>query len=180
MTLWQTLRLIASDTRERARLAGRPYGVFAYFKLLLNPPASAVVLYRIQHWLQTSGWPRCAEGFRQLNIVLFTTDIASAAVIGEHLIIYHANGINICARARLGKNVHLVYHNTIAIGPRPDERPGDQVIIEDDVVVGCGVRILGNLTVGTGAFLGAGAVVTESVPEYSFYVAGPGESADEI
>jgi len=179
MTLRQTLRLIAGDTRERARLAERPYGPLAYVKLLLNPPALAVVLYRLQHWLHTSGWPGSAEGLRRLNLVLFTTDIASAAVIGEHFILYHANGINIGAGARLGNNVHLVHHSTVATGPRPGERPSDRVIIGDDVVMGCGVRVVGDLTVGTGAFLGAGAVVTESIPDYSFYLAGPGEHEGE-
>jgi serine O-acetyltransferase len=178
MTLRHTLRLLAGDVRERCRLAQRRYGVLSYAKLLLTPPALAVILYRGQHWLHTSGWRRCAEGLRLLNIVLFTTDISSGAVIGEHFILYHANGINICGSARIGKNVHLVHHSTIATGPRPGEEPGDQVVIEDDVVLGCGVRVLGNLTVGTGSFLGAGAVVTASVPAYSFYLAGPGETAE--
>lgn len=178
MTLRQTLQLVAGDVRERARLAQRSYGPLSYVKLLFTPPALTVVLYRGQHWLHTIGWPRCAEGLRLLSVVLFTTDIAPSAVIGEHFMLYHANGINICGRARIGRNVHLVHHSTIATGPRPGERCGDRVVIEDDVVIGCGVRVVGNLTVGTGSFLGAGAVVTESIPACSFYLAGPGESAE--
>ena len=159
-------------------MAQRPYGPFSYVKLLLNPPALAVVVFRFQHWLYSRGWRRSAEALRCLNVMLFTTDIDSAAVIGEHFVLYHANGINIGARARVGHNVHLVHHCTIATGPRPGEGPADQVVIEDDVVVGCGVRIVGDLTIGVGSFLGAGAVVTASVAPYSFYLTGPGENPE--
>jgi serine O-acetyltransferase len=180
MNLRQTLQQAAVDLRERALLAGRPYGLLTYVKLPLNPPALAVLLYRFQHWLHTSGWPGLAEALRYLNLVLFTTDIGSAARIDAPFILYHANGINIGGRARLGRNVHLVHHCTIATGPRVDERPDDCVVLEDDVIVGCGARIVGNLTVGAGAFIGAGAVALRDISPYSFYVAGPGESADEM
>jgi serine O-acetyltransferase len=178
MKLRQTLRLAAGDIRERARLTQRPYGPFTYVKLLLTPPALAVVLYRGQHWLHSNGWTRFAEGLRFLNVVLFTTDIASTTVVGEHFMLYHGNGINIGGRVRIGNNVHLVHHSTIATGPSPWGSPSDEIVIEDDVVMGCGVRVLGNLTIGTGSFLTAGSVVTESIPAHSFYLAGPGEAAD--
>lgn len=175
MTLKQTLQLIAADTRERARLEQKPYHFASYLKLLLNPPAMAVVLYRFQHWLHTKGWPRLAEMLRRLNIMLFTADISSQAVIGEHFMLLHSNGICVGDRVRIGRNVYLVHHNTIATGPRPGEQSGDLVVIDDNVIVGCGARVLGNITIGHDTFLGAGAVVTESLPECSFHLAGPGE-----
>jgi len=57
MTLRNTLRLITADTRERARLEQKHFGFASFLKLFLNPPALAVVIYRFQHWLCTSGWP---------------------------------------------------------------------------------------------------------------------------
>jgi serine O-acetyltransferase len=180
MTLKHTLRLIAADTRERCRVDHKHYGAFSYFKLIFNPPALAVVIYRFQHWLHTSGWPRAAGVLRWLNIVLFTTDISSQAVIDEQFILFHANGIYIGDRVRIGKNISLVHHNTIATGPRVDEQSGDLVVIDDNTVVGCGVRILGNLTIGHDTFIGAGAVVTESLPECSFHLAGPGEGNELV
>ncbi len=175
MTLKHTLHLIAADTRERARLQQKRYGVVSYLKLTFNPPALAVVIYRLQHWLHTSGWPRAPEALRRVNIVLFNTDISSQAVIGEHFILYHANGIYVGDKVRIGNNISLVHHNTIATGPRVDERPGDLVVIDDNTVVGCGARIVGSLTVGHDSFIGASAVVTESLPSHSFHFAGPGE-----
>jgi serine O-acetyltransferase len=175
MKLKDTLRLIAAETRERCRLDHKGYSALSYLKLIFNPPALAVVIYRLQHWLHTSGWPRAAGTLRWLNTVLFTTDISSRAVIGEHFILYHANGIYIGDNVRIGNNITLIHHNTIATGPRVDEQPGDQVVIDDNTVIGCGVRIIGNLTVGHDSFIGTGAVVTESLPSHSFYFSGPGE-----
>jgi|SRR5580692_5007581 serine O-acetyltransferase len=178
MTLKHTLSLIAADTKERCRQDHKRYGAVSYLKLFFNPPALAVVIYRFQHWLYANGWPRAAEVLRRLNIVFFTTDISSRAVIGEHFILFHANGIYIGDKVRIGNNVSLVHHNTIATGPRADEQPGDLVVIDDNTVVGCGVRILGNLTIGHDTFIGTGAVVTESLPECSFHFAGPGEKVE--
>lgn len=175
MTLQHTLRIIASDTRERCRLDHKGYNALSYLKLLFNPAALAVVIYRLQHWLHTSGWTRAAGLLRWANTVFFTTDISSQAIIGEHFILYHANGIFIGDQARLGNNIALVHHNTIATGPRLDQRPDDRVVIEDNTVVGCGARIIGNVTIGHDSFIGTGAVVTENLPPYSFHFSGPGE-----
>jgi len=178
MTLKETLLLIAADTRERARIEKKRYGVFSYLKLLLNPPALVVVCYRIQHWLYHGGWRRVAELLHRINVVLFTADISSQAEIGEHFMLFHSNCIYVSDRVRIGRNVYLVHHNTIATGPRPDERPDDWVEIADNVIVGCGARILGNVTIGRETFIGAGAVVTENLPECSFHLGGPGEESE--
>lgn len=176
MTLGQTFSLIAADTRERARIEKKRYGFLSYLKLLLNPPALAVVSYRISHFFQINGWSLVAEVIRRATIVLLSSDISPKAVIGHHFMLFHANGIAIGDRVQIGANVYLVHHNTIDVGPRPDERPDDRVVIEDNVILGCGVRVLGNVSIGRESFVGAGAVVTESLPECSFHLSGPGET----
>ncbi len=180
MTLSQTLKLIAADTRERARIEQKRYGFASYLKLLLNPHALAVVIYRFQHWLHLRGWRRLAELLRRFSIIFFTADISPQAVIGEHFMLLHANGISVGDRVRIGRNVYLVHHNTIATGPRPDQGPDDAVVIDDNVIIGCGARIVGNVTIGHDSFIGAGAVVTESLPECSFHLAGPGEKIELV
>ncbi|HTQ30715.1 MAG TPA: hypothetical protein VMI53_05845 [Opitutaceae bacterium] len=180
MTLKHSLRLIAEDTRERCRLEHKSYNAVSYLKLLFNPAALSVAIYRLQHGFHACGWRWAAGALHWWNTVLFTADISSQAVIGEHFILYHANGIYIGDKARLGNNVTLVHHNTIATGPRVDEQPDDLVVVEDNTVVGCGARIVGNLTIGHDTFIGAGAVVTESLPAYSFHFTGPGETTEPI
>jgi len=51
-------------------------------------------------------------------------------------------------------------------------------VIDENVGLGCGARIVGNVTIGHDSFIGAGAVVTDSLPECSFYFCGPGEEPD--
>ena len=178
MTFKNTLNLIAADTRERCRIENKRYGLIPYLKLVQNPPALVVVIFRFQHWLHTAGWSRTAEILRRFNMVFFTTEISSDVEIGEHFILYHANGISITGRVRIGSNVHIVHHNTIATGPRPGAKPEDRVTIDDNVVIGCGARILGDVSVGHDSFIGAGAVVMDSLPECSFYFGGPGEKME--
>jgi serine O-acetyltransferase len=81
-------------------------------------------------------------------------------------------------RVTLGRNVYLVHHNTIATGPRFDESSSDRVVIADNVIIGCGARVIGNISIGRDSFVGAGAVVTESLPDCSFHFSGPGERLD--
>ena len=173
MTLKQTLCLVAEDTRERARIEGKRYGLVSYLKLLLNPPALAVVIYRFQHWLHTSNWPVAAEILRRLNVMLFKTDIHSGAEIGEHFMLFHSNCIFVGERVTIGRDVYLVHHNTIDAGPLPNGTGDERVYIDDKVIVSAGARILGNVTVGHDSFVGAGAVVTTDLPECSFYFEGP-------
>ena len=61
MTFKNTLRLIAADTRERCRLEQKRYGVIPYLKLLQNPPALVVTIFRFQHWLHRCDWTGLAE-----------------------------------------------------------------------------------------------------------------------
>ena len=171
MTFADTRFLIAEDLRERARRSGKRYTWFSYVKLGFDPPALAVAIFRLQAWLQAQGFSRLATGLRYLNLVAFSIDIGSRAQIGAGLIIYHPNCVVICDQCVAGKNLHLVHHNTVAIGPRETAHSAtDRVRIGDDVVLGCGSRLVGPLTLGNHCFVGANAVVTEDAPPGSFLV----------
>jgi len=81
--------------------------------------------------------------------------------IGENSILGHGgNGIVIHPDARIGRNV--VIGQQVTIGGTG--KSGRLSVIEDDVVLGVGCKILGDLTVGHNSVVGANAVVTKSVP----------------
>ena len=171
MTLPNTLRLIQWELKERSRIEEKHFGWISYMKLLFNPPALAVVIYRFQYCCATNGHEWLAELLRRVNIIFFTTDIGSKAQIGRSFFLYHPNGIVITPNCEIGANVHLVHQNSIMIGPRPGMNPAtDKVVIGENVVMGCGARVIGNLTIGHDSFIAANAVVTESLPPYSFYL----------
>lgn len=83
--------------------------------------------------------------------------------IESPLTLYHGlSGITIAPNVRIGKNVVIYQHVTIA-----KENKDKETIIEDDVIIGAGAVILNNVTIGRGATIGANAVVTKNVPPYS-------------
>jgi serine O-acetyltransferase len=80
-----------------------------------------------------------------------------------HLIISH--------HARLGKNLTIFHDVTIGVNENEETFPGD-IIIEDDVLIGAGAKIIGKCKIGRGSKIGANAlIVSETIPEYSLVVA---------
>lgn len=176
VTLRETLRLMHSDIVYRAAIDGKPFSLFCYIKLFLNPPALAVVIYRFQHWLDGKGFSGPACLLQRLTLVLFSVDIDPKAEIGEALVLAHANGIVIGRNVRIGKRCILIHQNTLAAGLMGDEvKPGDELVLGDDVVVGAGARVVGSLKIGDRCNIGINASVTCNAPPYAFLFGVPAE-----
>lgn len=176
VTLRETRRLIHSDIVYRAKIDGKPFSGFYYVKLILNPPALAVVSHRVQHWLDSKGFSAPARLLHDLTLVLFSVDIDPKAEIGEALVLAHANGIVIGKNVRIGKRCILIHQNTLAVGMMGDEvKPGDELVLGDDVIVGAGARVIGSLTIGDCCNIGLNASVTRSAPPYAVLFGVPAE-----
>jgi serine O-acetyltransferase len=176
VTLRETLRLIHSDVLYRAAIDGKPFSWFYYVKLILNPPALAVVSHRVQHWLDRKGLSVPAWLLHHLSLVLFSVDIDPKAEIGEALVLAHANGVVIGKNVRIGKRCILIHQNTLAVGMIGDEvKSGDELVLGDDVIVGAGARVVGSLTIGDRCNIGINASVTRSAPPYAFLFGVPAE-----
>jgi acetyltransferase-like isoleucine patch superfamily enzyme len=96
--------------------------------------------------------------------------IGDDTVIGRHCMITAKNLVRIGSNVLMGAYVQVIDHNHgIAKDSliRLQRATIDQVIIEDDVWIGAGVKILSGITIGRGAVIGANAVVTSDVPSYS-------------
>lgn len=92
------------------------------------------------------------------------SEIDPRAKIGEGLRIIHGMGIIIGIEAIIGKNAYLYNHITIGYKGVHDEGTG-QAKIGDNVRIGAGARILGNISIGHNVTIGANAVVTKSLPD---------------
>jgi len=150
---------IARDPAARSRLE-----VF-----FLYPGFHAILVYRASHWL----WKR---GFRFLSRVLsqmarFTTgiEIHPGATIGLRLFIDHGDGVVIGETSNIGDDVTLYQAVTLGgIAPSVDSHmqvnQKRHPTLEDGVIVGSGAQVLGPVTVGRDARIGANAVVTRDVP----------------
>ena len=101
--------------------------------------------------------------------VMFGCEIHSQMKCGQGLVLGHNGcGIVINKDAVIGDNV-LIFQNTTIGGRKGSSAP----IIGDDVLIGAGAVILGDITIGKGAQIGSNAVVLQDVPEYATAIGVP-------
>jgi serine O-acetyltransferase len=108
----------------------------------------------------------------QVARLLTGIEIHPGAVIGRRLFIDHGMGAVIGETSVVGNDVTL--YQGVTLGGTGKEKGQRHPTIEDNVVVGDGAKILGNITVGKNCRIGAGSVVLRSVPPDSTVVGVPG------
>src|SRR5580700_6405372 len=132
----------------------------------------AVWFYRINHWLWNHHFFLLGRWLSQVARLLTGIEIHPGAEIGRRLFIDHGSGVVIGETAVVGNDVTL--YQGVTLGGTGKERGKRHPTIEDDVVIGDGAKVLGNITVGRNCRIGAGSVVLRSVPENSTVVGVPG------
>jgi serine O-acetyltransferase len=152
---------------ERDPAARSPFEV-----VLLYSGLHAIVLHRIAHKLLTWRMPLLPRAISQLARFLTGIEIHPAAQIGEGLFIDHGMGVVIGETAIVGNNV-LLYQG-VTLGGTGKETGKRHPTLGDNVVVGAGAKILGNITIGSNSYIGANAVVLKSVPPNTTVVGVPG------
>jgi serine O-acetyltransferase len=156
-----------SSVRERDPAAKSQLEV-----LLCYAGLHAVWLYRVDHWLWNHGLFLLSRWMSQVGRFATGIEIHPAAQIGRRVFIDHGMGVVIGETAIVGNDV-LMYQG-ITLGGTGKERGKRHPTIEDNVVIGSGAKILGNITVGKNCNIGAGSVVLRDVPENSTVVGVPG------
>ncbi len=152
--------MMARDPAARTRLE----------VLVCYPGLHAILLHRPARWLWNHNWRILARFISQLGRFLTGIEIHPGASIGKRLFIDHAMGVVIGETAEIGNDVTL-YHDVTLGGVAPSVDSDSQrqqkrhPTLKDDVIVGSGAQILGPITVGVGARVGANAVVTKDVPD---------------
>jgi serine O-acetyltransferase len=132
----------------------------------------AVWFYRINHWLWNHGFWLLARWLSQVACFLTGIEIHPGAKIGRRLFIDHGLGVVIGETAIVGDDVTL--YQGVTLGGTGKEHGKRHPTIEDEVVIGSGAKVLGNITVGRNCRIGAGSVVLRNVPENSTVVGVPG------
>jgi serine O-acetyltransferase len=122
---------------------------------------NAITLYRVGRWGRERHVPLLPSLTYRLIFLLYNCSIPSAAEIGEGTICgYGGMGVVLHERSRIGRRVLL--SQQVTIGGRSGHY--DVPVIEDDVYIGAGAKVLGPIRVGAGAVIGANAVVIHDVP----------------
>ncbi|WP_226018377.1 serine O-acetyltransferase EpsC [Novosphingobium sp. FKTRR1] len=135
------------------------------WEILLYPGLWAVGLHRAAHWLFEADLFFLARAVNHFARFLTGIDIHPGARIGRHLFIDHGFTV-IGETAEIGDNV-TIYQCVTLGGTNPSNGvPGKRhPTLGDNVIIGSGAQILGPITVGQRARVGANAVVTDDVPE---------------
>lgn len=141
--------------------------------LLSYPGLHAVWGHRITHWLWQRRIKLLARWLSQLMRGLTGIEIHPGACIGPNLFIDHGMGVVIGETAEIGENVTL-YHG-VTLGGTSLNKGKRHPTLDDNVVVGAGAKILGNIRIGANTRVGANAVVIKSVPTNSVVVGVPGQ-----
>ena len=131
----------------------------------------AVFLHRIAHRLHSLGFRLPARIISQFNRFLTGIEIHPGASIGKRFFIDHGTGVVIGETTEIGDDV-TAYQN-ITLGGTSVEKKKRHPTIGNNVVIGAGAKILGNITVGDHARIGAGSVVVKDVPLGSIVVGVP-------
>src|SRR5579871_5919437 len=132
----------------------------------------AVWFYRINHWLWNHGLFFVGRWLSQVARFLTGIEIHPGSKIGRRLFIDHGMGVVVGETAIVGDDVTL--YQGVTLGGTGKEQGKRHPTIEDNVVVGGGAKILGNIVVGKNSRIGAGSVVLRSVPDNSTVVGVPG------
>jgi serine O-acetyltransferase len=132
----------------------------------------ALWLYRISHWLWTHRLFLPARALSEAARFLTGIEIHPGAQIGRRLFIDHGMGVVIGETSIVGDDVTL--YQGVTLGGTGKEHGKRHPTIYDNVVVGAGAKILGNITVGKNCRIGAGSVILRSVPDDSTVVGVPG------
>lgn len=132
----------------------------------------AIVFYRIAHVLWNMKIPLVPRALSQLARFFTGIEIHPGATIGHGLFIDHGTGVVIGETAILGDNITLF--QGVTLGGTGKEKGKRHPTLGSNIVVGTGAKVLGNITIGDNAYIGANAVVIKDVPANSTVVGVPG------
>jgi serine O-acetyltransferase len=135
------------------------------WEILIYPGVWALGLHRVAHWLFEAELFFLARLVNHVSRWLTGIDIHPGAKIGRQFFIDHGFTV-IGETAEIGDNV-TIYQCVTLGGTNPTNGVAGKrhPTLEDNVIVGSGAQILGPITVGERARIGAGAIVTDDVPE---------------
>ena len=152
--------------------------------VLTYPGAKAVFFHKIANFFAIAKFNLIARIISQFSRFLTGIEIHPKANIGKNLFIDHGMGVVIGETSEIGDNV-TIYHMATLGGISPSINSNEQrnikrhPTLKDNVVIGSGAQILGPVTVGKNAKIGANAVVTKDVPENAVMVGIPAKNVGE-
>jgi len=163
------VRLDVAAVHERDPAAR---GVASLEVLAAWPGVHALLAHRVAATLDRAGVPVVPRAIATATRAVTGIEIHPAADIGDGLFIDHGMGVVIGETARIGSNVTL--YQGVTLGGNGFATGKRHPTVEDNVTIGSGAKLLGPITVGHGAKIGANTVVITDVPPKATVVGNPG------
>lgn len=147
-------------------------GVRALEVLAAWPGVHALLAHRFAHALHEAGVPLLPRLLATIARAVTGIEIHPAASIGEGFFVDHGMGVVIGETAEIGTDVTL--YQGVTLGGTGFATGKRHPTVQDNVTIGSGAKLLGPITIGHGAKIGANTVVIHDVPPNSTVVGNPG------
>jgi serine O-acetyltransferase len=167
-------RTITSDLRVCGFKVDERSGFFKILKYfiysaILKPAFLCVFLYRVNRKIRKFGI--FAKLLSVYRFYVFGIDISFLSKIGPGFKISHVSDIVIGAGVEIGSNFHV--YNGVTIGAKNFEKPDEKPIIGNNVTIGSGAKVLGDIKIGNNVQIGALTFCNKSVPDNSVAYGNP-------
>jgi len=133
-------------------------------------PSPPVIIYRIGHWFHKKGFKFLGKLFSYLNRLIFSVWVPSSAKIGKNFTLgYWGLGVVIHSNTEIGDNCLITQNVTIGRNFGDTKVP----VIGNDVYVGTGSVIFGEITIGNNVIIGSNSLINKSIPANCTVVGNP-------
>jgi serine O-acetyltransferase len=136
------------------------------------PGVHALLAHRVAHALHGAGVPFVPRVMALASRAVTGIEIHPAAKIGSGFFVDHGTGVVVGETAEIGENVTL--YQGVTLGGTGFATGKRHPTVQDNVTIGSGAKLLGPITIGHGAKIGANSVVIHDVPPNSTVVGNPG------
>jgi serine O-acetyltransferase len=153
------LDLIRADMRRKAEWYGLRPGMGSILRMLASDGSTAQILYRMMRFCQCHHLGFVAMLIYRWNAAVSHAVIGRGADFGPGMVIVHSIGTVINSEVRGGSNV--VLEHGVTIGSEKGRCP----VLGDNIFVGAGAKIIGDVRIGCDVKIGANAVVTHDIPD---------------
>lgn len=141
---------------------------------LLYPSIHARLAHMFSHFLYKKKLFFLARLISQLARFFTGIEIHPGATLGAGILIDHGMGVVIGETAQIGNRV-TIYHGTTLGGTGKDKGIKRHPTVGDNVVIGAGAKVLGNINIGSNSKIGSNSVVLNDVPKGATVVGIPGK-----
>lgn len=169
------MKKLRNDIERFSRMRGE-LGCLSTFQLFMacfNPRMAPVALLRLAEFFYERRLWVVSKIFSMLNVVIFGIEVSPRVSIGGGLFLPHTVG-TVLGASQIGENCTIMQGVTLgAIDTDLDFTVSKRPVIGSHVLIGAGAKVIGGVTVGDHAKIGANAVVLQDVPAYALAVGVP-------